>query len=78
MNLIPYFLKDDQNMKPEEEMSLTVNGRGLPDLINQKESSDKAKKYLEGLDGVKLDEITVPESLKKQLEYFDRDVIKKF
>lgn len=62
-------------MKPEEELSLTVNGRGLPDLINQKEPSDKAKKYLEGLDGVKLDEITVPDSLKKQLEYFDRDVL---
>lgn len=65
-------------MKPEEELSINVNGRGLPDLINQKESSDKAKKYLEGLDGVKLDEITVPDSLKKQLEYFDRDVYKFF
>lgn len=36
--------------------------------------TDKARKYLEGLDGVKFNEIQVPDSLKKQLEYFDRDV----
>jgi len=50
---------------------------GLPDLINQKgnkdKSTDKARKYLEGLDGVKFNEVQVPETLKKQLEYFDRD-----
>ncbi len=38
------------------------------------ESTDKARKYLEGLDGVKFNEIQVPDQLKKQLEYFDRDV----
>ena len=36
--------------------------------------TDKARKYLEGMDGVKFNEIQVPDSLKKQLEYFDRDV----
>lgn len=49
---------------------------GLPDLVNQKgnnDSTDKARKYLEGLDGVKFNEIQVPDQLKKQLEYFDRD-----
>lgn len=40
--------------------------------------SDKARKYLEGLDGVKFNEIQVPDQLKKQLEYFDRDVNKFF
>jgi hypothetical protein len=40
-----------------------------------KDSSDKARKYLEGLDGIKFNEVQVPESLKKQLEFFDRDVI---
>ena len=64
--------KDEQSVKIEQESPM--NARGLPDLINQKEPKDKAKKYLEGLDGVKLNEITVPDSLKKQLEYFDRDV----
>lgn len=53
------------------------NGSGLPDLINQKGNkdvpTDKARKYLEGLDGVKFNEIQVPDTLKKQLEYFDRD-----
>lgn len=37
-------------------------------------STDKARKYLEGLDGVKFNEVQVPDTLKKQLEYFDRDV----
>jgi hypothetical protein len=37
-------------------------------------TSDKAKKYLEGLDGITLNEMSVPESLKNQLQNFDRDV----
>jgi hypothetical protein len=28
---------------------------------------------LEGIDGVKFNEVLVPDTLKKQLEYFDRD-----
>ena len=49
---------------------------GLPDLVNQKDgsSNDKAKKYLEDLDGVKFNDVQVPDTLKKQLEYFDREV----
>ena len=47
---------------------------GFHFIIFQKESTDKARKYLEGLDGVKFNEVQVPETLKKQLEYFDRDV----
>ena len=43
--------------------------------LSFKDSTDKARKYLEGLDGVKFNEIQVPDQLKKQLEYFDRDVI---
>lgn len=39
------------------------------------DSTDKARKYLEGIDGVKFNEIAVPDTLKKQLEYFDRDVL---
>ncbi|CAF0817304.1 unnamed protein product [Brachionus calyciflorus] len=69
-----YIFQNEQNIKDEQETSLSINhSRGLPDLINQKEPTDKAKKYLEGLEGVKLNEMTVPDSLKKQLEYFDRD-----
>ena len=43
-------------------------------LFIKDKQSDKAKKYLEGLDGITLNEFTVPDSLKKQLEYFDREV----
>jgi hypothetical protein len=58
-----------------------TSNNGLPDLINQQKentnsqigSNDKARKFLEGLDGVKFNEIQVPDVLKKQLEYFDRD-----
>ena len=35
--------------------------------------SDKARKYLEGLDGIKFNEIQVPDTLKRQLEFFDRE-----
>lgn len=38
------------------------------------DTNDKARKYLEGIDGVKFNEIQVPDTLKKQLEFFDRDV----
>ena len=38
------------------------------------ESTNKTRKYLEGLDDVKFNEIQVADQLKKQLEYFDRDV----
>lgn len=72
---------DDDHFNTEQRSKMhDVSGsadRGLPDLINQKGgkdvSTDKARKYLEGLDGVKFNEVQVPDTLKKQLEYFDRD-----
>jgi len=70
--------KDHFNDKSKSNNDSSVhNGSGLPDLINQKGtnavSTDKARKYLEGLDGAKFNETQVPDSLKKQLEYFDRE-----
>jgi len=66
--------KDHINEKKSDIQSVQ---NGLPDLINQKGTkdapTDKARKYLEGMDGVKFNEIQVPDTLKKQLEYFDRD-----
>ena len=41
--------------------------------IKFSDSADRARKYLEGLDGVKFNEIDVPDTLKKQLEFFDRE-----
>jgi hypothetical protein len=54
---------------------LASNYSGLPDLINQK-AKDKLVSETEekSLDDIKFNEIEVPESLVKQLEYFDRDV----
>jgi len=49
----------------------------LPDIISSKadkdKSSNKARKFLEGLEGVKISEISVPDQLRKQLELFDRE-----
>ncbi len=47
----------------------------MPDLINQKTKEKIVKETEEkSLDDIKFNEIEVPESLVKQLEYFDRDV----
>lgn len=78
-NLINSSFGDHFNSEQKSKMH-DVSGsadHGLPDLINQKRSkdvsTDKARKYLEGMDGVKFNEVQVPDTLKKQLEYFDRD-----
>jgi phosphopantetheine adenylyltransferase len=79
-----YFIENFHNLIVEDSKTTSKNetsNNGLPDLINQQKentnsqigSNDKARKFLEGLDGVKFNEIQVPDVLKKQLEYFDRD-----
>jgi hypothetical protein len=72
-----------KNFKQQNgEQKKQTNGHAvLPDILNQKGSVDslaneKAKqKYIDSLDGVKLSDVVVPENLRKQLEFFDREVI---
>lgn len=80
VNSSPLFNRGDTKIN-KDSVESSPNGRsnnGLPDLINQpkgknQSTNDKARKFLEGLDGVKFNEIQVPDVLKKQLEFFDRD-----
>ena len=51
-----------------------AHNAGLPDLINQKVAKNSSKESLnKSIDDIKFDQVQVPESLVKQLEFFDRD-----